>query len=56
MVVCDEKYEFTLVNIGDTGRQSGRSVYPNSLLGYAIENGLLNVPQPPKLQQSERIF
>ena len=50
------KYKFTLVDIGDTGRQSDSSVYANSHLGYAIENGLLDIPQPSKLPQSERIL
>ena len=56
MTVCDAKYKFTLVDIGDTGRQSDGSVYSNSILGYAIENGLLNIPQPSKLPRSERIL
>ena len=56
MAVCDAKYKFTLVDIEDTNRQSDGSVYKNSHLGYAIENGLLNIPQPSKLPQSERIL
>ena len=55
-VVCDAKYKFTLVDIGDTGKQSDGSVYTNSHLGYAIEYGLFNIPQPSKLPQSERIL
>ena len=42
--VCDANYKFTLVDIGDSGRQSDGSVYSNSKLGYAIENNLLNIP------------
>ena len=56
MAVCDAKYKFTLVDIRDTGRYSDGSVYAKSHLGYAIENGLLNIPQPSKLPQSERIL
>ena len=56
MAVCDAKYRFTLVDIGDTGRQSDCSVYANSHLGYAIENDLLNIPQSSKLPQSEMIL
>ena len=40
--VCNAQYQFTLVDIGDTGRQADGSVYSNSYLGHAIENGLLN--------------
>ena len=58
MEVCDAKYncKFNLVDIGDNGRQSDGNVYTNSHLGYAIENGLLIIPQPSKLPQSERIL
>ena len=56
MAVCDAKYKFTQVDITDTGRQSVGSLYVNSYLRYAIENGLLNIPQPSKLPQSERIL
>ena len=34
-----------MVDIGDPGRQSDGSVYHNSLLGYAIENNVLNIPK-----------
>ena len=56
MAVCDAKYKFTLVDIGDTGRQSDGSVYSKSHLSYAIENGLPNIPQPSNLPLSERIL
>ena len=45
MAVCNAKYQFTLVDIGDIGRQSDGSVYGSSHLGYAIENNKLNVFQ-----------
>ena len=38
MAVYNAKYQFTLVDIGDIGRQSDGSVYGSSHLGYAIEN------------------
>ena len=44
--VCNAKYEFTMVDIGDSGRQSDGSVYNNSHLGFAIENNTLNLPDP----------
>lgn len=49
MGVCDAHYKFILLDIGDTGRQSDGSVYNNSYLGYAIENNLLNLPDPEKI-------
>ena len=35
--ICDVKYHFILVDIGDSGRQSDDSVYNNSNNGYDIE-------------------
>ena len=56
MVVCDAKYKFTLVDIGDTGKQSDDSVYTNSHLGYAIEYGRLNIPQSSNLHSLKEHF
>ena len=56
MAVCEGKYNFTLVDIRDTGRQNNDSVYANNLLVSAVENGLFNIPQPSKLPQSEGIL
>ena len=42
--VCNAKYEFTMVDIGDSGRQSNGSVCNNSHLGFAVENNTLNLP------------
>lgn len=52
----DTKYIFTLVEIKYTGRQSNASVYANNDIDYAMENDLLNVPQPSKLPQSKQIY
>ena len=46
LAVCNAKYEFTMVDIGDSGRQSDGSVYNNSHLRFAIENNILNLPDP----------
>ena len=54
MAICDTQYKFTLVDIGDTGRQSDGSVYNSSHLGYAIENTLLKIPGPAKLPDSNK--
>ena len=50
MAVCDSKYRFTLVDIGDCGSQSDGSGFANSFLGYALESGKwyfhnLTIPQ-----------
>ena len=49
LAVCNAQYQCTLVDIGDTGRQADGSVYSNSCLGRAIENGLLNFPSAESL-------
>ena len=49
LAVCNAQYQFTLVDIGDTGRQADGSVYSNSYLDRAIENGLLNFPSAESL-------
>ena len=49
LALCNARYEFLLVDIGDSGRQSDGSVYNNSQLGHAIEHKLLNIPKPDKI-------
>ena len=46
LAVCNAKYEFTMVDIGDSGRQSDGSIYNNSHLGFAINNNTLNLLDP----------
>ena len=38
MAICNAKYEFTLVDIGDTARESDGSVFAASKIGDAINN------------------
>ena len=56
LAVCDGQYKFLLVDIGDAGRQSYGSVYANSHLGYAIDNGLPNFPAPNRIGNSNEAF
>ncbi|XP_065675590.1 uncharacterized protein LOC136091806 [Hydra vulgaris] len=46
LATCNAKYEFTLVDIGGSGRQSDGGIYNNSKVGSAIDNNLLNFPDP----------
>ncbi|XP_065668217.1 uncharacterized protein LOC136088435 [Hydra vulgaris] len=46
LATCNAKYEFTLVDIGGSGRQSDGSIYNNSKVVSAIDNNLLNFPDP----------
>ena len=56
MAACDAKYTFTLVDIGDSSRQSDGSVYANSHLGYATENNLLGIPADSKRTNGDRVL
>ena len=46
LAICTADYEFTLVDIGDAGRQSDGGVYSHSKLGYAIGNNTIDIPPP----------
>ena len=56
MGVCDARYHFVMVDVGDTGRQSDSSVYNNGNVGYAIENNLLGIPKDSKVRNSNRVL
>ncbi|XP_047132643.1 uncharacterized protein LOC124811312 [Hydra vulgaris] len=56
LAVCNAKHQFSLLDIGNSGRQSDGSVYANSQLGYAIENDLLDIPQACKVNGTETIL
>ena len=49
MAVSNTKYRFILVDIGDNGRQSDKSVYNSSQLGFAIKNNMLKIPEDSKI-------
>ena len=55
LAVCNGRYEFTMLDIGNAGRQSDGGVYKNSQLGYAIDNNTINRPPPP-INNSEKWF
>lgn len=47
--MCDAKYCFILLDIGDAGRDSDGSAFRNSALRQAMEHGLLSLPAADKL-------
>lgn len=46
LAVCDARYSFTLIDVGDSGRNSDGGVFSSSKLGFAITNNHLNIPHP----------
>ena len=51
MAICNARYQFTVVDIGDSERQNDGSVCANSNLGYAIENKQLKLPGEKKIKK-----
>ena len=56
MAICNTRYQFTVVDIGDSGGQSDVSVYANSKLGYAIENKQLKLPGEKKINKFSKNY
>lgn len=56
MAVVNAKYEFTMIDVGDAGRQSDGGVFSASKLGFAINNNLLNLPPQRILPGTEKYF
>ena len=56
MAICNTRYQFTVIDIGDSGRQSDGSVYVNSKLGYAIENKQLKLPVEKKINKFSKNY
>ncbi len=52
IAVVKSDYEFTLVDIGEAGRQSDGGVFANGHVGYAMNNDLLGLPAPRRLSPS----
>ena len=55
LAVCDAKYRFTLVDIGNTGRISDGGVFENSMIGYGISQDLMKMPDEATLQGSNTV-
>ena len=56
MAIVNSSYEFILIDIGDSGRQSDGGVFANSNLGYAMDQNLLNIPEPRPLKGTTKKF
>ena len=49
MAVCNADYQFTLIDVGDTGRNNDGGVFAKSAIGDALQQSLLNIPQPESI-------
>ena len=56
LALCNGKYEFTMVDIGEAGRQSDAGVFSHSNIGYCIVNNLLKLPEARKLDQTNNLY
>ena len=56
MAVVNANYEFTMIDIGDSGRQSDGGVFAASKLGFAMDNNLFNLPSPRMIEGTDKYF
>ena len=56
MAVVNANYEFTMVDIGDSGRQSDGGVFAASKLGFAMDNDQVGLPKPRILPGTNTLF
>ncbi|CAB4034630.1 Hypothetical predicted protein [Paramuricea clavata] len=56
LAVCNGNYQFTMVDIGEAGRQSDAGVFSNSNLGHSILKNLLPVPRPRRLDSTNTLY
>ena len=49
MAVCDSNYKFTMVDIGDSGRNSDGGIFSSCNLGIAVNEDKLNIPKAEAL-------
>ena len=56
MAICDHNYKFTLVDIGDSERESDSSVFSASYIGNALTDGSLDLPKSRQFSGSNKTF
>jgi hypothetical protein len=50
MAVCDARYVFTLVNVGDFGSNNVRGVLENSTMGKAFASNQMGLPDEQRVK------
>ena len=54
--MCNARYEFNVVDIGDASRQSDGGVYKNSNLSHAIDNNTINRAPPSPINVYDKLY
>ena len=49
LAVCDGNYRFTMVDIGEVGKESDGGVFSNSAFGQSLDSNSIDFPQPISL-------
>ena len=50
LAVCDAKYNFIFVDVGQYGSNNDCSVLANSNISYAVEGNVLDIPRADKIE------
>lgn len=56
MAICDAHYKFTMVDIGDSGRNSDGGVFANSQMGEAFVKKQLHIPDAEALPGTQKKY
>ena len=56
LAVCNGNYQFTMLDIGESGRQSDGGVFAKSNIGICIKNQSLDFPEPEKLRHCDAVL
>ena len=56
LAVCNADYLFILVDVGDSDRNSDGGAFKSSALGYAIDNGLLHIPDSDYITNTNTVL
>ena len=56
MAICNANYQFTLVDIGDSGRNSDGGVFSYSTMGESIKKNSLGIPRPEAFPSTQKCY
>jgi len=56
LATCDANYNFTTIDVGGYGKQSDGGIYARSTLGKKLSSGTMNICEPRKLPDCNKIL